>query len=142
MRGQMNQTIKQVSYSISTMKLWLFEIHLKIHFTQIKYLDPLLLTHISSWLKYLFWASPVTWCTTVPMMLCATYPDGSLTLTTYSKTRVRVSLVWMMSWSSTMLECFRPFRRDARKTQDTVLLSWWSNYMLNYHQYYNLFTIW
>lgn len=45
----MNQTIKQVSYSISTMKVWLFEIPLKIHFTQIKYLDPLLLTHISSW---------------------------------------------------------------------------------------------
>lgn len=40
-------------------------------------------------------------------------------LTTYSKTRVRVSLVWMMSWSSTMLECFRPFRRDAAETEQT-----------------------
>lgn len=38
-------------------------------------------------------------------------------LTTYSKTRVRVSLVWMMSWRSTMLACFRPFRRDAADTQ-------------------------
>lgn len=38
-------------------------------------------------------------------------------LTTYSKTRVRVSLVWMMSWSSTMLACFRPFRRDAVGTE-------------------------
>lgn len=40
-------------------------------------------------------------------------------LTTYSKTRVRVSLVWMMSWRSTMLACFRPFRRDAAETEST-----------------------
>lgn len=38
-------------------------------------------------------------------------------LTTYSKTRVRVSLVWMMSWRRTMLACFRPFRRDAAETK-------------------------
>lgn len=38
-------------------------------------------------------------------------------LTTYSKTSVRVSLVWMMSWSSTMLACFRPFSRDAAEKQ-------------------------
>lgn len=38
-------------------------------------------------------------------------------LTTYSKTSVSVSLVWMMSWRSTMFECFRPFRRDAADTE-------------------------
>lgn len=46
-------------------------------------------------------------------------------LTTYSKTRVRVSLVWMMSWRSTMLVCFRPFRRDAAETEQTDTESYW-----------------
>lgn len=36
-------------------------------------------------------------------------------LTMYSKTNVSVSLVWIMSWSSTILACFKPFRREARK---------------------------
>jgi len=34
-------------------------------------------------------------------------------LTTNSKTNVRASLVWIMSWSVTMLACFRPFNSDA-----------------------------
>lgn len=43
-------------------------------------------------------------------------------LTTYSKTSVKVSLVWMMSWSSTMFACFSPFRREAEKENIHVVL--------------------
>lgn len=47
----------------------------------------------------------------------------SLILTTYSNTSVRVSLVWMMSWSRTMFACFRPFRRDAEEEKNTKRLN-------------------
>lgn len=41
-------------------------------------------------------------------------------LTTYSKTNVSVSLVWIMSCKSTILACFKPFRREARKIKQNV----------------------
>ena len=34
-------------------------------------------------------------------------------LTTYSKTKVNESLVWMMSWSVTIFACLKPRRSDA-----------------------------
>lgn len=41
-------------------------------------------------------------------------------LTMYSKTNVSVSLVWIMSCRSTILACFKPFRREARKIKQNV----------------------
>lgn len=43
-------------------------------------------------------------------------------LTTYSKTSVKVSFVWMMSWRSTMFACFSPFKREAEKENIHVIL--------------------
>lgn len=43
------------------------------------------------------------------------FPLSLLALTTYSKTKVSVSLVWMMSWRVTMLACFSCFKSDASR---------------------------
>ena len=37
------------------------------------------------------------------------------TLTTYSKTKVKVSLVWTISWRVTMFACFNSFKSDASR---------------------------
>lgn len=44
-------------------------------------------------------------------------------LTMYSKTNVRLSLVWMMSCRSTILACFKPFKREARKIKQNGIWS-------------------
>lgn len=84
-----------------------------------------------------FWANTKqTLDLSAPPTLGADLSAAVFTLTTYSKTRVRVSLVWMMSWRSTMLACFRPFRRDAADTQrDTVRDT--DTHHLHYRHHYN-----
>lgn len=54
-------------------------------------------------------------------------------VTRYSKTSVRDFCVWMMSWSVTILACFRSFSRDTEKKKRDV------NVLLTYNQQWLLF---
>lgn len=46
---------------------------------------------------------------------CLPASDVCAYLTRYSNTSVRDFCVWMMSWSVTMLACFRSFSRDTER---------------------------
>lgn len=63
------------------------------------------------------------------------YPNKSwvlILLTTYSNTRVSVSLVWMMSWSSTMLACFSPFNREAGRYSEQRYVITGNNLLISF----------
>lgn len=63
-------------------------------------------------------------------------------LTTYSNTSVKVSLVWMMSWSSTMFACFSPFKREAVKQDIHVILKRIKMFYINWLFFFFFLVTW